>query len=92
MNIYVGNLPFTSSEEELERLFQQYGEVVSVRIITHRDTGRSRGFGFVEMSDDEQARSAISALNGYEFQGRSLRVNESQTREQRGNSRRYSHY
>ena len=92
MNIYVGNLPFSSSEEELEQLFQQYGEVTSVRIITHRDTGRSRGFGFVEMSDDDQAKAAISALNGYEFQGRTLRVNESQPRESRGNYRRFSNY
>lgn len=84
MNIYVGNIPYSSTEEDLIRLFEQYGDVVSARIITHRDTGRSRGFGFVEMSDDEQAQAAIQALNGYELDGRTLRVNESRPREQRG--------
>jgi len=79
MNIFVGNLPFTASEEEIRALFAEYGNVESVRLITDRDTGRSRGFGFVEM-EHEAANAAIQALNGTEMGGRALRVNEAQER------------
>ncbi len=81
-NIYVGNLSFNSTEEGMRSLFEQYGEVQSAKIITDRDTGRSRGFGFVEM-DSEGASAAIEALNGYELDGRALKVNEAKPREAR---------
>ncbi len=83
MKIYVGNIPYSSSEDSLRSLFEQYGEVTSVTIVTDRYTGRSRGFGFVEMPNDEQAREAINSLNGHEFEGRELRVNESRPRPRR---------
>lgn len=82
--LYVGNLSFQTQEDELRSAFSQYGEVVDVRIMTDRDTGRSRGFGFVEMSDAGAAESAINALNGAELDGRSLRVNEARPQESRG--------
>ena len=81
-SIYVGNLPFSASEDDLHSLFGQYGEVISVNFINDRETGRFRGFGFVEM-DDEGARKAIQAVNGTDLQGRTLKVNESQPRESR---------
>ena len=74
--LYVGNLNYQTQEPELRDLFAQYGEVVSWNIITDRDTGRSRGFGFVEMASEEEARAAENALNGQEFDGRQLKVNE----------------
>ena len=74
MNLYVGNLPWSTSEEELEAYFAEHGEVVDVRIITEGRSGRSKGFGFVEMASDEAGKSAIEALNGKEFGGRELRV------------------
>ena len=77
--IYVGNLPFSSTEDEIRNLFSQHGTVHSVKLITDRDTGRPRGFGFVEM-DVEDANGAITALNGTEFGGRNLRVNEANER------------
>ncbi len=80
MNIYVGNLPFRSTTDDLERLFGEYGSVDSAAIITDRDTGRSRGFGFVEMSSDEEAQRAIDELNGYEMDGRPLTVNQARPR------------
>lgn len=83
MKIYVGNIPFSTNEEALRSLFESYGEVSEVSIVLDRYTGRSRGFGFVEMPDDEQARKAISSLDGKEFEGRALRVNESRPRERR---------
>ncbi len=79
-NIYVGNLPFQLTEEELRELFAQYGDVTAARIIRDRDTQRSRGFGFVEMPNDEEAERAISSLNGSSLKGRALRVNEAQPR------------
>ncbi len=85
MNIYVGNLPFSTTEEELRRTFEQYGEVSSARIIMDRYTDRSRGFGFVEMPNNEEARAAIQGLDGSELQGRTLRVNEARPREPRRN-------
>ena len=84
MNIYVGNLPFSMTEDELEGSFAAHGEVQSARIITDRYTGQSRGFGFVEMSDNNAAETAIQALNGREMQGRPLTVNEARPREDRG--------
>lgn len=80
MNIYVGNLPFTSTEADLERLFGEYGTVDSAAVITDRDTGRSRGFGFVEMSSADEARRAIEELNGSDMNGRALTVNEARPR------------
>ena len=74
--IYVGNLPFSVTEGSLSDLFSAHGTVDSCRLITDRDTGRSKGFGFVEMSTDEEAQNAISALSGKEFEGRALTVNE----------------
>ena len=83
MNIYVGNLSFRSTEADLERLFGEYGQVDSAAVITDRDTGRSRGFGFVEMANDDEARKAIEELDGTEIEGRKLRVNEAQPRQRR---------
>lgn len=76
MNIYVSNLSFKLESEALEDLFKQYGEVTSARIIRDNYSGRSRGFGFVEMSSDDEANNAISALNGKDIDGRPLNVNE----------------
>jgi len=81
--IYVGNLPFSASNNEVSDLFSPYGAVHSVNLINDRETGRPRGFGFVEM-DDEHALAAIDALNGKEVGGRSLRINEARGREDRG--------
>ncbi len=74
-NIYVGNISYNATEEDLRDLFSQHGEVVSVKIIIDRYTQKSKGFGFVEMDSPENAENAISALNGYELVGRSLKVN-----------------
>ena len=80
-NLYVGNLPFQTTEEDLMQLFGQYGSVVKVQIISDRDTGRSRGFAFVEMGDGVEA--AVEATNGMEYGGRRLSVNEARPREER---------
>ena len=80
MNIYVGNIPWGVSEEELEGLFGQYGEVNSVKIITDRESGRSKGFGFVEMAQADAGNAAIEALDGNDFSGRDLRVNQAKER------------
>ncbi len=80
--LYVGNLPYTTSESSLRELFEAHGEVTSVKIITDRETGRSRGFGFVEI-DSEAADKAIDALNGYSLEGRTLRVNEAKSKTSR---------
>jgi len=82
--LYVGNLSFNSSEQDLEEVFAEIGTVESVNIIVDRDTGRSRGFGFVEMSSSEEAQNAISQLDGSEVDGRNLKVNEAKPRENRG--------
>ncbi len=84
MNIYVGNLPFTTNDDDLNDLFAQYGEVSSARIIMDRETGRSRGFGFVEMPNNSEGNSAIDALSGSQMDGRTLTVNEARPREDRG--------
>ena len=81
MNIYCANLAYNCTDVDLEDVFSQYGEVLSAKIITDRETRRSRGFGFVEMTSDEDALKAIEALNGEEFQGRKLVVNQSRPRE-----------
>jgi len=88
MNIFVGNLAFTTTDEELRALFEAYGSVETVRIMTDRDTGRSRGFGFVEMPDDPAGERAIEALNGTSLGGRVLTVNEARPRQERGAPRR----
>ena len=87
MNIYVGNLSYQLRDDELKAAFQQYGEVESAKIIMDRESGRSKGFGFVEMPDRDQALAAIEALNGKELGGRSLTVNESRPRAPRGEGR-----
>ena len=87
MNIYVGNLPFQSTEDELQVAFTEYGEVSTARVITDRMTGRSRGFGFVEMPSNDEAEAAIKGMNGKDMGGRQLTVNEAKPREERGNSR-----
>lgn len=84
VNIYVGNLPFSATEDEIRGLFEPHGRVDKVSIVMDRDTGRPRGFGFVEMADDNEGRAAITALNGQDFGGRSLTVNEAKPREARG--------
>ena len=76
MNIYVGNLPYSSTDEDLRQAFAAYGEVTSANVIADKFTGRSRGFGFVEMPNAEEAKAAIEGLNGKEMDGRQLRVNE----------------
>ena len=81
--LYVGNLAFSMTEEQLQELFKNEGEIVSVKLITDKFTGRSRGFGFVEMSNDEQADAAIAKLNDHEIEGRKLVVNEARPMEKR---------
>ena len=83
MNIYVGNLSYRMSDSELEALFAKFGEVKSAKIIMDRETGRSKGFGFVEMETSIAGNQAIEELNGSESEGRSLRVNEAKPREER---------
>jgi RNA recognition motif-containing protein len=87
VNIYVGNLPYSTTEQDLTQLFSQHGQVDRSQIIIDRETGRSRGFGFVEMSNDEEARKAIAAMNGADMGGRALVVNEARPREQGGGGR-----
>ena len=84
MKLYVGNLAFATSSQELQELFAQAGTVTSASVIEDRDTGRSRGFGFVEMSSKEEGEAAIAQLNGKEINGRALNVNEAKPRENRG--------
>jgi len=80
MNIYIGNLPYSISEDELRELFAAHGEVSSANIIMDRESGRSKGFGFVEMPDKAQGEAAVNALNQTDVQGRSVRVNEARPR------------
>jgi RNA recognition motif-containing protein len=82
--LYVGNLSYNSTSSDLEQLFGQHGTVQSAEVIQDRDTGRSKGFGFVQMGSDQEAQAAISALNGQEVDGRALTVNEAKPREDRG--------
>jgi RNA recognition motif-containing protein len=89
MKLYVGNLTYEVTSSELEAMFAAHGNVRSAQVITDRETGRSKGFGFVEMSNDNEARAAMTALNGQQSNGRALTVNEAKPREERGGSRRY---
>jgi RNA recognition motif-containing protein len=88
MNIYVGNLSYGMSEDELREAFGAFGEVSSVKILMDRETGRSRGFGFVEMPNQNEAEKAIAQLNGKDVGGRALRINEARPREQQQQQRR----
>ncbi|HOA46871.1 MAG: RNA-binding protein [Paludibacteraceae bacterium] len=83
MNIFIGSLPFAVKDEALKELFATYGEVSSARVVTDKFTGRSKGFGFVEMEDEVAAKKAIAELNGSEIQGRTIVVNEAKPREER---------
>ena len=83
MNIFVGNLPFTTEGADLETLFAEYGKVSSAQVLMDRDTGRSRGFGFVEMPDQGEAQAAIAALAGRDFSGRTPQINEARPRAER---------
>ena len=87
MNIYVSNIAFTATTQDLRQLFESYGAVEKINIITDRDTGQSRGFGFVEMPDSAAAKAAIQGLQGTELAGRTLTVNEAKPREPRRESR-----
>jgi cold-inducible RNA-binding protein len=82
--MYVGNLSYSANEDELRRIFEEHGTVVSAQVIMDRETGRSKGFAFVEMSSDQEVQAAISALDGKEIGGRVLKVNEARPREDRG--------
>lgn len=84
MNIYAGNLSWNLKDQDLQNLFAAHGEVTSAKIVTDKFTGRSKGFGFVEMPNDEQANAAIAALNGTELDGRSIVVNESRPKQEGG--------
>lgn len=83
MDIYVGNLPYEFSDQELSEVFAPFGEVVSAKIILDRETGRSKGFGFVTMSNDEEANAAVAAMDGAEIAGRPAKVNSARPREER---------
>ncbi|MBI3411886.1 MAG: RNA-binding protein [Planctomycetes bacterium] len=85
--LYVGNLSYGTTDADLQNLFAPHGAVESAQVIKDRDTGRSKGFGFVEMGDGNQAQAAIAALNGHEVEGRALTVNEARPREDRGGNR-----
>lgn len=89
MNLYVSNLSFHTTEDDLRKLFEEFGGVTSAKVITDRETGRSRGFGFVEMSSTENANKAIAALNGKDIEGRALSVSEARERAPRTDNRRY---
>jgi RNA recognition motif-containing protein len=86
-NLFVGNMSFQTTETELRSIFEPFGELTRVNVVTDRDTGRARGFGFVEMTNDEEAAKAITALNGKEVQGRALNVNEARPKTDRSGPR-----
>jgi len=88
VNIFVGNLAYTATEEDIRQLFEPYGVVDKVNLITDRDTGRAKGFGFVEMPENQEAKAAIEGLQGTELGGRALTVNEARPREPRRESNR----
>lgn len=92
MNIYVSNLSFNTSSESLQELFAAYGEVTSSKIITDRDSGRSRGFGFVEMTNDSEGQTAINELNDTDFEGKTISVNVARPRTERSDNRRNGGY
>jgi RNA recognition motif-containing protein len=85
--LYVGNLPYSATDDSLSDLFSQYGEVEGAQVVTDRETGRSRGFGFVDMATNEGAQSAIQSLSGYQMDGRTLTVEEARPREEAGAGR-----
>lgn len=87
-NLFVGGLPYATTDDDLLELFQQAGEVKSAKVITDRDTGRSKGFGFVEMSDDDGAKKAVDSLNGSDLGGRSISVSEARPKPERSNNNR----
>ncbi len=82
MNVYIGKLPFSTTDENLAELFRAYGQVLSARVVRDRDTGQSKGFGFVEISDEQEALAAISALNNTSLEGQTLIVNEARAKKQ----------
>jgi RNA recognition motif-containing protein len=84
MDIYVGNMSYTTTAETLRALFEQHGAVASSKIVLDRETGRPRGFGFIEMPNDDEGRAAIAAIDGKEFEGRTLKVNQAQPKQPRG--------
>lgn len=86
-NLFVGNLSFQTTEDELRSVFEPYGEITRLQVMTDRDTGRPRGFAFVELSDDEEAAKAITELNGKELDGRALNVNEARPKPERSGPR-----
>lgn len=89
--LYVGNLSYGISDRDLEKAFSQYGTVRSARVITDRDSGKSKGFAFVEMDNDSEAKAAIDALNGSELEGRTMTVNEARAKEEGGGHRGGGH-
>ena len=88
--LYVGNLTYDVTDSDLQNMFEPHGSVQSAQVIMDRDTGRSKGFGFVEMDNDKEAQAAIAALNGKDINGRALTVNEARPREERGGGRGFS--
>ena len=88
MKLYIGNLPFSVQEQDLKKIFSEYQSVTGVQLISDRETGRSKGFGFVELSNDDEATNAIKELNGKDFGGRAIIVNEARPRENRSFDRR----
>jgi RNA recognition motif-containing protein len=90
MNLYVGNLSFSTTEQELEAVFSEFGTVDSIRMINDRDTGRSKGFAFVEMNNNQEAKAAMADINDKEIDGRNLKVNEAKPREDRSSRSKFS--
>lgn len=86
--LYVGNLPYSVTDDDLKQMFSEVGAVASAKVITNRDTGRSKGFGFVEMENDKEATDAITKFNGTEIEGRALTVNEARPQENSGGDRK----
>ncbi|MBI5857254.1 MAG: RNA-binding protein [Sphingobacteriales bacterium] len=89
MNMYVSNLSFHTSDDDLRKLFEKFGAVSSAKVITDRETGRSRGFGFVEMASDNEAKEAIKGLSGTEIEGRSMSVSEAREKPKRADNKRW---
>ncbi len=87
MKIYIGNVSYNTTEDQIRQAFENFGETTSVNMITDRDSGRPKGFGFVEMSNEEQGQAAIDGLNGTEFDGRTVKVNEARPRTEGGGGR-----
>ena len=92
MNIYVGNLSYKVSDQELQEVFEEFGEVMSAKVIKDRETGRSKGFGFVEMGNDAEAQAAIDELDGSEINGRIVKVNKARPKQPAGSQQRRQTY